>query len=85
MAYVIVFMLLVGVVLVVSSPLRHPLLSEKDAVEHARATREAEAKLKVVKKWSRDLDDRTGPLLKERNNFKLFSPRTWRAPSRNWT
>jgi flagellar biosynthesis/type III secretory pathway M-ring protein FliF/YscJ len=42
MAYVIVFMLLVAVVLVVSSPLRRPLLSDDAAAEHARATREAE-------------------------------------------
>jgi hypothetical protein len=42
MAYVIVFMLLVGVVLVVSSPLRRPLLSDQDAAEHTRATRAAE-------------------------------------------
>jgi hypothetical protein len=41
MAYVIVFMLLVGVVLVVSSPLRRPLLSGEDAAERVRATREA--------------------------------------------
>jgi hypothetical protein len=42
MPYVIVFMLLVGVVLVVSSPLRRPLLSEEDAFDHARATRDVE-------------------------------------------
>ena len=42
MAYVIVFMLLLGVVLVVSSPLRRPLLSEQDAAEHTRVTREAQ-------------------------------------------
>lgn len=42
MAYVIVFVLLLGVVLVVSGPLRRPPLSNEDAVEHARATREAE-------------------------------------------
>jgi hypothetical protein len=41
MAYVIVFVLLVGVVLVVSSPLRRPLLSGEDAAERVRATREA--------------------------------------------
>jgi hypothetical protein len=42
MSYVIVFLLLVGVVLVVSSPLRRPLLSDEAAVEQARHTREVE-------------------------------------------
>jgi hypothetical protein len=41
MPYVILFMLLVGVVLVVTSPLRRSPLSAQDASEHARATREA--------------------------------------------
>jgi flagellar biosynthesis/type III secretory pathway M-ring protein FliF/YscJ len=42
MSYVIVFMLLVGIVLIVSSPLRRSVLSDDAAAEHARATREAE-------------------------------------------
>ena len=42
MAYVIAFMLLVGVVLVVTSPLRRPALSDDAAAEQARATRDAE-------------------------------------------
>jgi hypothetical protein len=41
MSYVIVLMLLVGVVVVVSSPLRRPVLPAQDAVEQARANREA--------------------------------------------
>jgi hypothetical protein len=42
MAYVIVFMLLVGVVLVVTGPLRRPALSDHAAAEKARATRDDE-------------------------------------------
>lgn len=42
MSYVIVLLLLVGVVLVVSSPLRRPPLSDEAAVEQARHTREVE-------------------------------------------
>jgi hypothetical protein len=42
MAYVIVLVLLLGVVLVVTSPLRRPVLSGDVAIEHARATRAAE-------------------------------------------
>jgi hypothetical protein len=41
MAYVIVFMLLVGVVLVVSSPLRRPASSGGRGAGHGRATPEA--------------------------------------------
>jgi hypothetical protein len=53
-------------------------LREANALQHMavqraeRALREAEAKLKVVKKWSRDLDDRTGPLVKETEQFQTF-------------
>jgi hypothetical protein len=43
------------------------------AVQRAeRSMRECEAKLKVVKKWSRDLDDRTEPLLKQAGQFQTF-------------
>jgi len=42
MAYVIVFMLLVGVVLVVTAPLRRPIVSAEVAAEHARIVREVE-------------------------------------------
>jgi len=42
MAYVIVFVLLVGVVLVVTSPLRRPIVSAEVAAEHARISREVE-------------------------------------------
>ena len=41
MAYVILFMLLVGVVLVVSSPLRRTAMSGPEAGGHGRASREA--------------------------------------------
>lgn len=41
MAYLIVFMLLVGVVLVVSSPLRRSALSAHDSAARGRATRES--------------------------------------------
>ncbi len=42
MAYVIVLVLLLGVVLVVTSPLRRPVLSGDAAIEHARAARAAQ-------------------------------------------
>ncbi len=74
MAYVIVFMLLVGVVLVVSSPLRRPVLSGEDAAERVRARREAadEAAERIGLEAARDakyrelrdaeLDHQTGKL-----------------------
>ncbi len=37
-----------------------------------RANREAEAKLAVLKKWSRDLENRTDPLVKQVNQFHSF-------------
>ena len=37
-----------------------------------RAVREAEAKLAVVKKWDRELENRTDPLLKQVNQFHGF-------------
>jgi len=43
------------------------------AVQRAeRVVREAEAKLAVVKKWDRDLENRTDPLLKEVNQLHGF-------------
>jgi hypothetical protein len=43
------------------------------AVQRAeRAVRECEGKLKVVKKWSRDLDDRAGPLVKQSEQLQTF-------------
>ena len=53
-------------------------LREANALQHMavqraeRAVREGEAKLKVVKKWSRDLDDRAGPLVKQAEQFQTF-------------
>ena len=43
------------------------------AVQRAeRAVRESEAKLAVVKKWGRDLEERTGPLVKQTEQFQTF-------------
>jgi hypothetical protein len=42
MAYVIVFVLLVGVVLVITGPLRRPIVSAEVAAAHARISREVE-------------------------------------------
>ncbi len=43
------------------------------AVQRAeRAVRESEAKLGLVKKWSRDLEERTGPLIKQTEQFQTF-------------
>jgi hypothetical protein len=43
------------------------------AVQRAeRATRESEGKLSVVKKWSRDLEERTGPLVKQTEQFQTY-------------
>ena len=43
------------------------------AVQRAeRAVQESEAKLKVVKKWSRELEERTGPLVKMAEQFQTF-------------
>lgn len=43
------------------------------AVQRAeRAVRESEAKLAVVKKWSRELEDRTSPLVKQTEQFQTF-------------
>lgn len=43
------------------------------AVQRAeRALRESEAKLGVVKKWSRDLEERTSPLVKQTEQFQTF-------------
>jgi hypothetical protein len=43
------------------------------AVQRAeRAVRESEGKLNVVKKWSRDLEERTGPLVKQTEQFQTY-------------
>jgi hypothetical protein len=43
------------------------------AVQRAeRAMRECEAKLSVIKKWSRNLEDRTEPLLKQAGQFQTY-------------
>jgi hypothetical protein len=43
------------------------------AVQRAdRAVRESEAKLKMVRKWSRELENRTGPLIKQIEQFQTY-------------
>jgi hypothetical protein len=43
------------------------------AVQRAeRAVRESEGKLGVVKKWSRELEERTGPLVKQTEQFQTY-------------
>jgi hypothetical protein len=43
------------------------------AVQRAqRAVQESEAKAGVVKKWSRDLEERSGPLVKQTEQFQTF-------------
>jgi len=43
------------------------------AVQRAeRAVRECEGKLSVIKKWSRDLEERTGPLVKQTDQFQTY-------------
>jgi hypothetical protein len=37
-----------------------------------RATREAEAKLAVIKKWDRDIENRTDPLLKQTEQLQTY-------------
>jgi hypothetical protein len=43
------------------------------AVQRAeRAVRESEAKLKMVRKWNRELENRTGPLIKQIEQFQTY-------------
>ncbi len=43
------------------------------AVQRAdRAVRECETKLKLLKKWDRDLEDKTDPLIKQTGQFQTF-------------
>ena len=43
------------------------------AVQRAeRSVRESEAKLAIVKKWGRDLEGRTGPLIKQTEQYQTF-------------
>jgi hypothetical protein len=43
------------------------------AVQRAdRSVRECETKLKVVRKWERDLEDKTDPLIKQAGQFQTF-------------
>jgi hypothetical protein len=43
------------------------------AVQRAeRAIRETESKLAAVKKWSRDLEGRTSPLVKQTEQYQTF-------------
>jgi hypothetical protein len=43
------------------------------AVQRAdRAVRECEAKLKMVRKWSRELENRTGPLIKQIEQLQTY-------------
>jgi hypothetical protein len=43
------------------------------AVQRAdRAVRECEAKLKMIRKWNRELENRTGPLIKQIEQFQTY-------------
>ena len=43
------------------------------AVQRAdRSVRECEDKLKMIRKWSRELENRTGPLIKQIEQFKTY-------------
>lgn len=50
-----------------ASSLHHMAVQRAD-----RAVRECEAKRAVLKKWSRDLDDKTDPLVKQASQFQTF-------------
>jgi hypothetical protein len=50
-----------------ASSLHHMAVQRAD-----RAVRECEGKLNVVKKWSRELDDKTEPSLKQAGQFQTF-------------
>jgi len=55
------------------------------AVQRAeRAAREAEAKLALLKKWDRELENRTDPLVKQVTQLHGFLPPTWGARSLTW-
>jgi hypothetical protein len=43
-----------------------------DVQRAERANREAEAKMTVIKKWDRELEDRTDPLVKQVTQFHTF-------------
>lgn len=53
-------------------------LQEASALHHMavqradRAVRESESKLKIVRKWSRDLEGHTGALVKETDQLQMF-------------
>jgi hypothetical protein len=50
-----------------ASSLHHMAVQRAD-----KAVRECETKRAVLKKWSRDLDDKTDPLLKQASQFETF-------------
>jgi hypothetical protein len=63
--------------------LRSPTTAEQTAVTMARRTvAEAESKLRVVKKWLRDLDNRVQPLLKELEHVRTMLSRDLPAGTR---
>ena len=56
--------------------LRSPSTAEQTAVTKARRSMaEAEAKLRLVKKWARDMDSRVQPLLKELEHVRTIMSR----------
>ena len=56
--------------------LRSPTTAEQMAVSSARrSVAEAESKLRLIKKWARDLDNRVQPLLKELEHVRTLLSR----------
>jgi hypothetical protein len=47
-------------------------IKQMDVQRAARAVREGEAKLRLIKKWSRELENRTGPLIKQGDQFQTY-------------
>jgi predicted nucleic acid-binding Zn-ribbon protein len=47
-------------------------LKQMDVQRADRAVRESEGKLKMVRKWSRELENRTGPLVKQIEQFQTY-------------
>jgi hypothetical protein len=47
-------------------------LKQMDVQRAVRAVRESEAKLKMVRKWSRELENRTGPLIKQGEQLQTY-------------
>jgi septal ring factor EnvC (AmiA/AmiB activator) len=47
-------------------------LKQMEVQRADRAVRESEAKLKMIRKWNRELENRTGPLIKQSEQFQSF-------------